>query len=122
MKKLHAERLLQVVRVLEGLPKEKRFDLCIWHRCGTTACALGWAAADPWFTRRGLKLMGNGDDGQGRQHYVPAYKDWQDYWAACGFFAIGYGDATRLFSPMEYEERTKRNVSRRIKAFVKANT
>ena len=124
MKKLHAERLLQVVRVLDELPKGKRFDLFIWHRCGTTACALGWAAADPWFTRRGLKLVGNDRDGKGRQHYIPAHKGWHDYWAARIFFAISHKDTNYLFSPDEYEDgkRSKRNVIRRIKAFVKANT
>lgn len=31
-------------------------EAIIEHKCGTTACALGWAAADPEFNRSGLRF------------------------------------------------------------------
>ena len=115
MKKLHAERLLQVVRVLEELPKEKKFNLSTWLKCGTVGCAVGWAASDPWFTRRGLKMVYH-------DWYEPYYKDKYNNDAVCYFFGLTIHDTHGLFYKNSYSEPTKRNVIRRIKAFVKANT
>ena len=122
--KLHAERLLQVVRVLDELPKGKQFNLFLWNRCGTTACALGWAASDPWFKCRGLKLEKSFIDVMGLQRYRPEYKGSTGFWAATSFFSLAEEDAENLFCPSQYErgKRSKRNVIRRIKAFVKDNT
>lgn len=39
-------------------PPKKAADLL--HSCGTTACALGWAATMPYFRKRGLRFMENG--------------------------------------------------------------
>ena len=124
MKKLHAERLLQVVRVLEELPKGKRFDLTIYHRCGIVACALGWAAADPWFMRRGYRLIKWGGPWQGYQSYKPIYKKRTGFASATDFFGVTGNQATQLFSPAQYQhaKSSRRDVIRRIKAFVKANT
>ena len=128
MKKLHAERLLQVVRVLEELPKTKRFNLRCWHKvkpfCGTEACAVGWAAADPWFKRRGLKLAVDDEDNGGRTTYEPVYRSTSGFDAAADFFSITFDEALHLFSPLQYfhGKRSRRDVIRRIKAFVKANT
>jgi hypothetical protein len=49
-------RLMEVCRVLRELPRSKKFDLDVWSVCGTAGCAVGWAASDPWFRRRGLTL------------------------------------------------------------------
>ncbi len=119
MKKLHAERLLQVARVLEELPKEKRFSLGVWNKCGSVACAIGWAASDPWFIRRGLKLMDEPDE---PHEYYPCYAGEIEEAAAMEFFGLEYDQTISLFFGVAYSTPTKRNVIRRIKAFVKANT
>lgn len=59
------KRLLKLADFLEKLPR-KRFDYSTWVgsswegapdlSCGTTACALGWAATMPEFRRLGLRL------------------------------------------------------------------
>lgn len=60
-------RLLRLAAFLRELPA-KRFDYNFfvgdgWKgaqdlSCGTTACAIGWAATMPEFRRRGLRLIG----------------------------------------------------------------
>lgn len=65
MKPVHAKRLLRLADFLENLPDE-RFNFSVWvgstwkgHEdlsCGTTACALGWAAAMPEFRKLGARL------------------------------------------------------------------
>ena len=112
MKKLHAERLLQVVRVLEELPKEKKFSLSTWLRCGTNGCAVGWAASDPWFTRRGLKMVYH-------DWYEPYYKDKYNNDAVCDFFGLDQEQTFDLFYKNSYNEPTKRNHSFRISAMLR---
>lgn len=57
------ERWEQLIRVLRELPaheKKKHFNMGVWitkTKCGTVACAAGWAGLDPWFRRRGLKVQ-----------------------------------------------------------------
>ena len=111
MKKLHKERLLQVVRVLEELPKEKRFSLKFWYECKSAACAVGWAAQDPWFVRRGLKLH------PGHRNY-PVYSDCHGIEAAQKFFGLKMYQFSELFEAVSYGNPTKRNVIARIKKFV----
>jgi hypothetical protein len=60
----YAARLLKLAEFLEKLPR-KRFNYSTWFgrdwkgkpdlSCGTTACALGWAATMPNFKRLGLE-------------------------------------------------------------------
>ena len=120
--KLHAERLLQVVRVLDELPKEKKFDLLTWLTCGTVGCAVGWAASDPWFTRRGLKMVYCPDAVSGSREYEPHYKNEESDDAVRTFFDLDSYEIQELFYKTSYASPTKRNVIRRIKAFVKDNT
>jgi hypothetical protein len=52
------ERLLRVVRLLQSM-EDRRFNLATWHSkssCGTTYCAMGFAASTAWFKERGLTL------------------------------------------------------------------
>lgn len=55
---MNIERMEQIVRVLhEVSAKHKRFSLSTWHMdgpCGTTCCAIGWAAEDSWHQAQGL--------------------------------------------------------------------
>lgn len=68
----HKRRLLKLADFLDSLPP-RRFDYSSWtgldykpgqdltaHRCGTTACALGWACAMPAFRRLGAELDEDG--------------------------------------------------------------
>lgn len=82
LSKVTKRRLTKLIEFMETLPKEaeQHFDMGDWvrHRgaghdhglqegvevkkchleaCGTTACALGWAATMPYFRRAGLKLL-----------------------------------------------------------------
>lgn len=61
MKVAHAKRLLKLVEFLERLPRRK-FNFGVWvsgwdgaNMCGTSGCAIGWAATMPAFNRLGLK-------------------------------------------------------------------
>src|SRR4051812_10402841 len=60
---MHKTRLKRVADLLQRrgpyrgkrpIPDEK-FDMWDWT-CGTTACAVGHACADPWFKAQGLSL------------------------------------------------------------------
>lgn len=63
---MNKKRLLKLAGFLEALPP-KRFDYNAWVgddwagkqdlSCGTTACALGWAATIPAFRKLGLQLF-----------------------------------------------------------------
>lgn len=112
-----AERLLQVVRVLEELPPKKRLDMRQWYKCGTVACALGWSGVDPWFTRRSFKTMTR--LGNEKMYKRPYYKGSWELLAAQDFFGINYWDAYHLFMP-KASFNSRRSVVERIKAFVKA--
>lgn len=52
-------RLLHLRRVVEAAP-EKKFRMARFStlmECGTAYCAAGWAGIDPWFKKRGLRLV-----------------------------------------------------------------
>lgn len=57
------ERYQQLIRVMRALtPHQRRHHLNMEHwglktSCGTVMCAAGFAGSDPWFTRRGFKLV-----------------------------------------------------------------
>lgn len=68
---MNIEAMQQLVRVLKAVPPE-HFDMQevvrlgtpftgvatpqVLHTCGSAACAIGYAAADPWFQERGLSM------------------------------------------------------------------
>ena len=112
MKKLHKERLLQVVRVLDELPKGKKLDLGTWYECGTVACACGWSGQDPWFRRRGFRSEKT--RGKGRVYF----KNQGDGEAVQEFFGLSLHHTAYLFFPYRYERGSKRDVINRIKRFV----
>jgi hypothetical protein len=57
------ERWENAKRVLVQMPRHERthhWDMMNWGyttECGTIACAAGHCGLDPWFRRRGLKLL-----------------------------------------------------------------
>lgn len=82
--------------------------------CGTSACACGFAAIDPWFRSKGFKYNPQDrgtiiyrDEG-GRYHH--GFDD-----ASCAFFDITHEQFTYLFMPGSYEgEVTAEMVADRI--------
>ena len=58
----YALRFKQLIRVLKALTphqRKKHWIMSDWTKqtsCGTARCAAGYAAVDPWFTRRGFHL------------------------------------------------------------------
>lgn len=74
--------------VVEGTVTEK--DLM--QGCGTTACALGWAAVIPSFKRAGLSLSGDSHEVYWNGRRIS--HDWGDI---AEFFDIDADDALRLF-------------------------
>ena len=110
---IHAERLLQVVRVLEELPSNKHFSLTHWQ-CNSAACAIGYAGQDPWFKRRGFKMIGEG------RYKEPCYRGYDDPDQSVRFFFdITPWQMRYLFFKSYYRRGQKRDVIHRIKQFVK---
>lgn len=109
------EGLLRVVRLLESLPDD-RFNLSTWHnrnRCGTTYCAMGYAASTEWFQQHGLSLDGNGGICLKRAHE----RTEDGFYAVAQFFGISSCQAQYLFLPKDgYYSRT--HVINRIRKFV----
>jgi hypothetical protein len=113
----NVEALLKVVEVLEATPDEA-VDLQSWT-CGTTACAIGHAAQDPWFIERGFKLVNNTS---------PYYFDRKTIdhtwtWLAIErFFALETKQAASLFSFYSYKSSkdisSRQQVINRIREFV----
>lgn len=96
-------RLLKLADFLDALPPG-RFHYNRWVgagwqgaqdlSCGTTACALGWAAAMPTFRRLGLRLSWS--DGFGK---VKGPNGSVDFNAAAEVFGISLQEAVFLFCP-----------------------
>ena len=57
------ESLRQLRRVVEAAPVQLFHMDAFTHKtsCGTAHCAAGWAAIDPWFKERGLRVTRYGD-------------------------------------------------------------
>lgn len=116
----------------EGLPSltDKNFNLSEWFHDygetrGTVACAVGWAASDPWFNAEGLKLEPYSGM-TGNDMKTPTFID-ADGWKYRGYSAVNYffdieGDTSSwLFSYPAYDPEDVRNplaVAKRIREFV----
>ena len=126
-------RLLKLAAFLRTLPRD-RFDYKRWVgadwkgkqdlSCGTTACALGWAATIPAFRRLGLRLRkipgwdySNGEVVFGKGKDIP-----RDLDAARALFGLNYDEAYLLFAPAEdgsEANATPKYVARKIEKLVK---
>lgn len=86
------------------------------HKCGTAACALGWACIIPEFAEAGLRFS----DGP---HKIPIYRDLSNYAAGAKFFGITEGQSENLFYSGRYrgpsDSITPKMVSRRIRALIR---
>ena len=106
---MNKEKLLKLASFLDELP-EHRFFYGSWVgstwggkedlSCGTTACALGWAATIPEFREEGLRLKRT----HGGLAYISlprgnGYGDYEDTEAGSVFFEIDRAEAYHLFQP-----------------------
>lgn len=134
----YARRLLKLAAFLEKLPPE-RFNFGSWVgenwrgkqdlSCGTTACAMGWAATMRPFRRLGLRLIEW--DGEGIA-WMPGVKrnsrsvgPWHpSLVSAQRIFGLAMDESENLFT---YDSGLGTNplpgdVARHIRAFVKRET
>lgn len=138
MNKQSTERLLRMADKLDGvgpydkpIPKEL-FNMDIWNVCQTAGCAIGHAAIDPWFKRRGLSL-GPTDDSIGNYGlpnswlerffgkvlYSPTYDSNIGFFAVAEFFGIEYFEAELMFNNTNYKSNPQaKTVAKRIRRFV----
>lgn len=124
------KRLLKLAAFLEKLPRD-RFDYASfvgddWKgtqdlSCGTTACALGWAATIPEFRRAGLTIKAIPDIDGGFYADVCTKKHSGGFKAASEIFGLSNSDSSYLFAPDdEYPEKaTPKQVAKKIRNFVK---
>lgn len=141
---VYKKRLLKLAAFLEALPR-KSFDYTHWAgvgfkgklttSCGTTACALGWAAAIPSFRRLGLRLTD--PDPYGWRTVQDIRSGARHFNAAIDVFCLTMPEAEYLFTPDEPnygyfsfdssgledapgDSATPRQVAKHIRAFVAA--
>ena len=138
-------RLTKLIEFMEGLPASanKHFNMGTWfahnggddhrfkigkelppdaiHECGTTACALGWAATMPAFRRIGLRVIWN-DDVDGTELKLGKARDWN---AVQELFDVDFFYATSLFemrksdtTPKKWAKRARRLMREWDKAHV----
>ena len=114
---MNKERLLRLARdILPNVPEEN-FDLGTW-KCGTSACAVGWAAADPQFNEEGFKLDKQSKGPLASFIFMPWYEGLGGWSAVEKFFGIDFDQAQNLFSDEAYGSATKAHVIQRIEEFV----
>lgn len=121
--RMRRERLTRLVDMLVRLrpTKTRHFHLAEWEtqkRCGTAACALGYAMVHPWFNARGFHRVisetGNA---------IPKFRGARGWFAAEQFFCASFGAAVALFDEDGYAPRQSGNpkaVAARIRAFLAA--
>lgn len=103
---MNKERLLKLAAILDKVPR-KHFDIQTYfhgdvaqpHQCGTTACAMGYAALDRGFKRAGLKLVKREYNAG---EYTVRYGIDEGVTVAKKFFQIDYNEADSLFGGMGY--------------------
>lgn len=86
-------------------PPEARLDQ-ILHTCGTSACAVGHAALDPWFNDQGLGL-----DRNGRPYYTfvdeSGFHSELGWDAVASFFGLDLDTTHDLFMEEFYREESE---------------
>lgn len=88
------ERLTVLRDFLLALPPEK-VDLSLWsNRCGTLACAVGWACTIPEFNEAGLVRWQRSED----DSIAPYYNRLHSWDAVEAFFELSMDEASALFS------------------------
>ena len=124
-------RLTETVRVIEGT-EDAGFNMMSWFDqvtfgpgddvCGTTACAVGCAAQDPWFNERGLTLEKN-PNYKGKDIMVTlTFLDLHHFDAVMAFYGLNEQEVDYLFTNEAYEDAdikpTRVAVIARIQDFI----
>ena len=95
-------RLRNLITVLQEVADKKlhfTMYLFISHsECGTSACALGWAALDPEFNKKGLNTFSSGGGGM-----IPFYKCHVGLIAAREFFNLTNNECNFVFTQSHYD-------------------
>ncbi len=124
---MHKTRLNKVAYILVNLPQERKkmvggpkgvpqmFDMGQWYKCGTKACAIGYAAMHPWFRQRGLELSHDNKD----TLQAPICEGNIGISAVTTFFDITYDEAEHLFDSDSHKRENRADVAQRIRAFVR---
>lgn len=104
---MNKERLLRTAALLRAAPR-KGFHMDDW-KCGTTCCAVGLAAQDPWHMQEGLSLV----------DCYPSFGSCNGWNAVMGFYEVDAISAHYLFSADEYLNPANPGlVADRIEAFL----
>lgn len=110
---MNIPRLTHLTRILATVPPEQ-FDMHEW-RCGTAACAVGWAAQDSQFNAEGLVLQQGDTVFTSDGSYIlcfPAlvgpeadgyFEPQQGFDAVNAFFGLNMHQSMRLFLRASYD-------------------
>lgn len=119
------ERLTELLNVLKSIPEEN-FSLDHWIqtrysandsteelvKCGTVACAVGWACLHKPFQDLGLRLSKDDDrwseievdeDNYGIKSSFPVYQEKVGWGAISRFFSLDTKEATYIFAKESYQ-------------------
>jgi hypothetical protein len=132
LSKLAVRRLTKLADYLDSLPRSQRkhFDMRKWFshtgnheheigehvkpgalkHCGTTACALGWAATVPSFYKAGLRIPTGIAGGS-----------WEPIGIASEFFEIEENDAAVLFFDCAVDIRSPKQWAKHCRKFLRDN-
>ncbi len=134
MKLFHAKRILKLAAFLRGM-KKRQFNIGTWGRCdnekcGTVACAAGWAAEMDEFINAGFRMGHMGPEFMPVQQRDVNYNKgnpWiniHGYTACQAFFGMS-GDEVYVFHPNNYandaREPSATHVAKKLEEIVKNN-
>lgn len=93
---MNIERLQRLCGILEKVPPEN-FEMDCWRgRCGTEACAVGWACLDKDFNKEGLHLDNVATAGNAPV-FCPEFGPFNGWDAVTEFFQLTMREALYLF-------------------------
>ncbi len=117
------DKLLKLADFLENEVEPRWFDIDFWatpgwteQKCGTTACAMGWATV--CFPEEGLSIKNIDDHPIGEVVYEKDGNRLVDEYAAAAFFGLSHNEAIHIFVSYPVGEDTKAHVIERIRKFV----
>lgn len=134
-------RLRKLADMLDGITDKAHFDMGHWAThdgegqphlnsdgsfgCGTSACALGYAAMHPAFRRAGLRLVANKGWNADEQPFIPMVDALRAENAGAKFFGIDEEEADDLFLPGRYRYEhgdrkiTPKMVAKRVRKLIR---
>jgi hypothetical protein len=125
---MNKQRALKLAEFLETKVKRSWFYMGDWatfgwkeKKCGTTACAMGWATVA--FPRSGLSLTDENEEEGEFSEIAYTNKHGDEFFgddAIRQFFKCNDRDFIELFYPMGYEEQnpTPKRVAKRIRQYL----